>query len=104
MATLEELRKENERLKNFQKAEEELYEIGRERKRLEKENRNLRSPGRLKTINVLKRTGRGFGIMGKGLVKGLKSGVESYAHSQGTNTLWEKPVKRVRKVKRVKKR
>lgn len=100
MATLEELRRENERLRNVAKAKEEQEEIGRERARLEKENSLLRNPGRVKAIKVLKITGRGLGIMGKGLLNVGRKGIEAYAHAQGTNALWEKPVRRVRKVKK----
>lgn len=110
MASLEELKRRNERLKNFQLAKLEQEEIGRERARLERENRaiesDLKHPGRKKVIRVLKDTGRGLGIMGRGLGNLAKRGVESYAHSQGTKAVWEKPkqVKRVKKVRKVKKK
>lgn len=102
MATLEELRKEKARLLNEQQARDEMEAIGRERKSLEKDIRNLRNPGKVKLVRAIKQTGRGFGIMGKGLFTGVKKGIEGYARATGQTTIWDagKKVKRVRKVKR----
>lgn len=102
MATLEELKREKARLLNEQQARDEMEAIGRERKSLEKDISRLKNPGRVKLVKVIKQTGRGFGIMGKGIFGGVKNGIESYARATGQRTIWDagKKVKRVRKVKR----
>lgn len=46
MATLEELRRQNQKLRNKKAAREEIARIGRERARLMKENRQLKNPKR----------------------------------------------------------
>jgi len=44
MATLQELKRENERLKNRMKSREEIHKIGIERDKLRRENKELRRP------------------------------------------------------------
>lgn len=102
--TLEELKAENKQLKQRQETIAYFEKEERERRALAKENRALKNPRKVKVVRVLKRTGRGLGIMGKGVLKIAKKGVEGYAHSKGTNAIWEKPkpVKRIRKARRKK--
>lgn len=105
MATLEELKRENERLKNIDQAKEEIRQIDKERLILEKENRALRNP---KKVRFVKKITGGVKDLGKGLLWGMKTAGTQYAKSQASREPQKRrvrkkkgsKVKRVRKVKR----
>lgn len=73
MGTLEELKKQNQRLKNQIQAKKEMLEIGRARNKLLKENKALRFAskhgGLISFANTSARIG---GKIGKGFVKWAK--------------------------------
>lgn len=80
MPTIEELKKEIERIKrdnsrkeqqlrNFEQSKKEIVSIGREKKKLSKELKMLRNP---KSTAFKKNLKRGLKITGKGLGRGLK--------------------------------
>lgn len=76
MPTLQELRKENKRLRDRMKRKRELEEIQEERERLAKENKRLKNPKKYALFKIVKktgaRTGRGFAKMGRGAAKANK--------------------------------
>ena len=68
MATLEELRRERERLLNQRQAREDMEKMNVERRQLKSEIADLRSPGRVKVRNAAKSAYRGIGLMGRRLL------------------------------------
>jgi len=100
MTTLEELRRKNQRLKNFEEARLEQIEIGKERARLKRENWNLENR---KKVVFVKKVGSGLSSLGKALGRGAVNLGNQYVKAQESQRAPSKPIKKVKKVKRVKK-
>jgi len=77
MATLEELKRENERLRNIQRGINEMRKMQEERVKLVKQNkslsRNIKYGRTIKTgKTVTKKVSRGVATAGRGILKGLQ--------------------------------
>jgi len=94
--SIEEIRRDNARLKAEAEVREDMARREMERKALAKENFNLKHEGKVRTV---KKVGPGMAWVGKGVLSGLNAVGTQYAKAQAS-----KQPKRKRRVKRVKRR
>ena len=103
MTTLEELRKENQKLRTKMKSLEEMKKIERERNRLAKENKalmiRLKHPGLIKFANKSSKAANSFGKVSSKIGTKIFKGIQSYG-----NYLNQQDQRRVASVKRRRKR
>ena len=97
--SLEETKRENQRLRAEKEVREEMRARDKERASIQKENFNMKHEGK---VRFVKKVGSGIGSLGRGIGKGITAVGEQYAKNRGSNISTNKK-KRVRKVRKAKK-
>jgi len=101
MSTLNELKKQNEKLRNQLKARAELEEIGRERNKLMKENKNLlfamKHKGLLSSAKKLSSFGQKSGVIGKKVGIGIWKKLRELEKTRLRNEALQRKLSRRRK-------